>query len=1141
MLQNILISNNNIMAERQQPNAENILSSWKVGNTIAMVWLNMRSGKIKERRVRIGTRTFKRLARDAGINISKTDYRLSYGGDMVINIGKKIRNQIARWLVGNNNETNINLTELGVSRTIEIIIEVLYGTNTKVRAGNTFYTLNDINVARLVNNIRLGLVSADADGISESDDEFQNALTVFNHITLMKTVVPIVLPQINLPNNLNQNPQGSFFKWFHNTELDLSRYGVFNKQITTEEHKAELEINCLIRALEMGGMSSIKLNKLKTFVFNRSIPMCRFKDVCKHLMIQLVVKRNDSHKNLYYYGKEFNEKYVLGLIENHYFLIEDVNITNYALKNYHTLSLDFIQHTEFYNVISARKKRKNNRWTNSYNIIKHFAENKDEYLTKIPMTMDLLDTAFYDCIVNEELTDLSYDNELDTELNFYDIEKEKWKREQAKPIKVYFDFETDTTQEIHKPYVVCRRNEDGTKRAFLNSYTNDLSTNTILCNYDCGYKFMESLGDNGDKYLLIAHNAGYDYRFIYEFLQDDTIIEKGSGLMNAKGKYWNRRLNKLISIEIKDSYKLISMRLGQFGKCFSLPQDKEVMPYTLYTEENIRTRIVPIDTALEHLNFDNDKLKQLVDNCIKWKIYYVIDDVRHFDIMTYSIRYCHLDCEILQKGYDIFRGWILEALDLDIDSVWTIASLADKYLLKTGVYDGVYKLAGIPRLFIQKCVVGGRTMCNQNKKISTNENSNGKVADYDGVSLYPSSFQRMGMEGGVLIGRPKVLQESGCNMDFLNSIDGYFVLVEITKVGKNRQFPVSSTINRSGVRIFSNDLVGEKMFVDKYALEDMINFQDMEVNIIRGYYYNSGRNPQIKETIEFLFNERLKKKAEHNPIQMVYKLIMNASYGRSILKPITDDVKICNSVDELNKFVQKNYQRVIEYTELNCIKRTNKKRKFKVKLINPIKNHFNNCVLGVECLSMSKRIMNEVICLSEDLNLTALYLDTDSCHISYQDVAVLEKEYMKKYNRELTGKRLGQFHIDFDLEDEDGNDCKDIYSYKSIFLGKKCYIDMLRGTAEDGSIVEGIHIRMKGVPNSTIKHTANMLYNGSQNENLFSLYESLFEGNKIEFDLLEYKDGKSNRVNFKFDKNGSIRSMDEFTRKLQFHNEVLAF
>lgn len=1133
MSQGNLFSNNTLsMASRARPNAENIITSFKEGNKMVLLWLNERTNKVKERRIKIGARQFKRLARQGAIDLTGTGYK-RFASGMVINVKNRLRNKIIKWRQSDDNEVNLNLNDLGIDGTIELIIEVLYGENIKVKAGDTYYTLNDINVSRLVNNIRNNLVSADADGISVSDEEFQNALTVFNEITLMKNVIEEL--DFIEDDEYNENPNGSFFKWFHNTKLDLSRYGVFNDSITTKEHKKELEINCLIRALSVAGMSEVKVNKLKTFVFNRSIPMCRFKQVCQYLKIQLVVKRNDKHKNLYYYGKEFEEKYVIGLIENHYFNIEEVKITNYALKNYFELKEKFPD-KNIYNMVSSAGQTKNNRWTNSFNIIKHFSENKETYLVKIPMTMQLLDTAFYDCIVNEELTELSYNETLDTDLNFWDADKEKWKREQPKPIKVFFDFETDPNQEIHKPYLVCRRNEDGSKRAFLNSYTN-----TGICNYDCGYRFMESLGDDGNKYLLIAHNAGYDYRFIYEYLQDDTIISKGNGLMNAKGKYWNNRLRKLIDIEIKDSYKLITMPLSKFGKCFSLQQEKEVMPYGLYTEVNIQRRIVPIEQALQHLNNDVNKLKKLVENSKKWGIYFEINNCPSFDIIRYSIEYCHLDCEIMHKGYDIFRGWILEALDLDIDGVWTIASLADKYLLKEGVYDGVYKLAGIPRLFIQKCVVGGRTMCSQNKKISTCETINGRIADYDGVSLYPSSFQRMGKAGGVLLGTPKVIPDNRCNMEFLNSVDGYFVLAKITKVGINRNFPLVSVVNDKGVRIFRNDVVGEKIYVDKYSLEDMIKFQNIEVEIIRGYYYNQGRNNRIKEVIEFVFNERLKKKAEKNPIQLVYKLIMNASYGRSILKPITDDVKIVNSVDELNKFIQKNYQRVIEYTELNCIKRTNTKRKFKIKLINPIKNHFNNCVLGVECLSMSKRIMNEVVCLAEDNDLQVLYTDTDSVHIAYDDVAVLEQKFQEKYNRQLTGKQLGQFHIDFDLEDANGNDCKDIYAYKSIFLGKKCYIDLLRGTADDGTSVDGYHIRMKGVPNSTIKHTANMLYNGNIDDNLFSLYQSLYEGNQVEFDLLEYKDGVSNRVNFKFDKNGAIRSMAEFKRELSFHNEVMVF
>ena len=67
-------------------------------------------------------------------------------------------------------------------------------------------------------------------------------------------------------------------------------------------------------------------------------------------------------------------------------------------------------------------------------------------------------------------------------------------------------------------------------------------------------------------------------------------------------------------------------------------------------------------------------------------------------------------------GYNKFREWIKQECNIDINGVWTIASLADKYLHQQGVYKGVYKLSGLPRIFIQKCVVGGRTMCRDNIK-----------------------------------------------------------------------------------------------------------------------------------------------------------------------------------------------------------------------------------------------------------------------------------------------------------------------------------------------------------------------------------------------------------------------------------------
>jgi hypothetical protein len=68
-----------------------------------------------------------------------------------------------------------------------------------------------------------------------------------------------------------------------------------------------------------------------------------------------------------------------------------------------------------------------------------------------------------------------------------------------------------------------------------------------------------------------------------------------------------------------------------------------------------------------------------------------------------------------------------------------------------------------------------------------------------------------------------------------------------------------------------------------------------------------------------------------------------------------------------------------------------------------------------------------------------------------------------------------------------------------------------------------------------------MLYNDELNKNLYDLYDSLYAGNQVDFDLLEYVDGYSNRCNFKFEKNNTIRSMKEFTRSLTFGGDIMVF
>ena len=89
---------------------------------------------------------------------------------------------------------------------------------------------------------------------------------------------------------------------------------------------------------------------------------------------------------------------------------------------------------------------------------------------------------------------------------------------------------------------------------------------------------------------------------------------------------------------------------------------------------------------------------------------------------------------------------------------------------------------------------------------------------------------------------------------------------------------------------------------------------------------------------------------------------------------------------------------------------------WRLELYKQIDTHYNRQHVACEILSVSKNIMNEVTCLAEDIDAMIHYTDTDSMHMQYDAVERLGAAFSEKYGRELIGKKLGQFHTDFDFD-----------------------------------------------------------------------------------------------------------------------------
>ena len=847
---------------------------------------------------------------------------------------------------------------------------------------------------------------------------------------------------INFKGNTYKRATGAFFPYTNNTIIDLSDYGIY-QSVNPSNYKN----NCLIHALLMSGVTN--LDNVRRVVKCDDVPKSKLGVIADLIQRQIHVKQ-DGYNSISKYGKDYPEIIKLGLIENHFFLIDEYPICHYAVEHYKEVKdLPNFQHIKTKE--GKYYKRDVNRTMNSFDLIKKFQELG--YFTK--MTNKQVANCQYHDRIEETFDDLSYNEAL-----LEPIEPKESKDKKPLPL-IVFDFETNT-EGTHTPYLCC--SYDGNElKSFIGA--------------DCAKKFLDSLPQ---KCIILAHNASYDRCFIVPHLINITEIARGSHLLSMTGTYFGKE------ITIKDSYNLITMPLRSFGKTFNLDCEKEIMPYTAYIKENIMKRFIPVDELIKHTGKDTE---QFLENIKKWDCL----DGDKVDIIKYSKIYCEIDCIVLYKGYFKFRDWALE-LDLDINDILTSASLAHQYFVNTGCYDGVYELTSTPQSFIQSCVVGGRCMIANNKKYRCDE----IVNDFDAVSLYPSAMKRMGF----LKGKPKVITDWKDH----DKWDGYFIEIEIKRVGKHRAFPLMSYVNEKGVRTNENEMVGKRLRVDKTMLEDMINFQKVEYEFIKGYYFNDGLNYTIQETITTLFNTRKKLKSEGNPAQEVYKLIMNSGYGKSIMKPIETSTHFFNTFDDFEKYWAINHAHI---KDGECFENI-----YKIKKIKPICEHHNIAHVGASILSMSKRIMNEVMCCAEDEGIQLMYQDTDSIHLRDSEISKLAKAFENKYGRELIGKDLGQFHSDFDIKG-----CKDVVATNSIFLGKKCYIDKLLG---DGEKVD-YHIRLKGVPNQVILN-----YCDEQKITPFELYEQMYKGKEIVFDLTK------GSCCFQYTSTYNVFTQTLFQRKIKF-------
>lgn len=1036
----------------------------------------------------------------------------------------------------------------------------------------------------------------------------------------------ITISQLPPPQRIIANRDGRFFPHINNTDLDLSKYQIYNQDQAYDIKKRE---HCLIHSLLQCGVDKALVNEVKmTFKsgcnFKKS-DLKKVSEIIKKCIVLHSIKPDGKIRKTKFKGG--NDDIDIAIHENHYFIFEDTIYSKFFINNYDKCK----DMDNKFNIVKLDKGKyphySNDRKINSLlMVVKLLSQQLFKKLDMIKFEetashQELREHIYLSNIENEQEECKEKEEKKtvgDMGVNRYTEEKKvikavkKLTKEKPKQEIFYADCESFVNGDNHELYLLGCANDRNDNVSIYNVCNPIHQNQNVEAPQHLIYEWLNAITKYGKQDALVYyHNLKYDYHLLEPYINIKNKCEKDGSLYNVIISH------KKCEIELRDSYKILPFALSKFTKEFDLDKQyakKEAINYTYYTKEN-NNQIIKVD---DYLNGLSKKEKEIFKTNVKEE--YTYDKYQKtFNPTSYYMDYLKLDCLVLKKGIQKFNTLIQEITEnkMSVYECLTISSLTDKYMIKEGAYDGVYQVKGNLRAYIAKAVYGGRVCVNKKYKKKIIE---GKISDYDGVSLYPSAINRLCRIMGLPTGKAtryttgkqtikklvevdeeifncwgfgydeyvgivnneyyyfyddfnkytqgeklnefelkrlnRFLEDSKkssikeCSKVLVSKMvldypetdlntwkdKTYSVLtVKINKVNKIQQMPFIAHKNEDGLLEYTNKAPKETLIIDSITLQDYIKFHDIEYEILDGVYWNEGSNKKMGEVIQRLFKARLQaKKDNKTALSNTIKLMLNSSYGKTIMKKSKTEYAIVKT--QTHTYDKKNKKWIINkkknqfenyiYNNFNTIKRWRKMNdnSYEVEKICS-DNSFNRGHIGCAILSMSKRIMNEVFDVANTEKAPIYYTDTDSLHCNLWDVNRINLAYWFKYKKELTGKNLEQFHTDFDL---DG--AKDeIYATKSIFLGKKSYLDVLESKDEKGKTINGYHIRLKGITEAGLKEASKKYINSYE-----GLYTDLAKGEEIEITLNPYdEEEEKQKVMFEY-VDGKVRTRKTFTRKVKF-------
>lgn len=924
-----------------------------------------------------------------------------------------------------------------------------------------------------------------------------------------------------------------------NSENDSNEIGEFEEE------------SCIINCLIQSGFNEEDIMRVKSMLGLKknevNIPQTKIKEIADLLEVNIIVhyikEELDKRTNVISYRRRFYEHIPrfekgdtisLCLYNNHYFILEELQMTTFYVRNCVEIN-ERIKNNSNYGVKINEKTKMllNNtnadgsftsrkdmiRKIDSLNLIvemeklNYFTgyENRDvnlfsnnfisiPSLVKIKQDQDL----DYKHITTETLLKMSGEKKV-VELNkrnkkqyylYYTADTENMTMNEDKVLVLHTPLIKGFTNGRTKiPTVIYGNDDELIMKKFEKLLFEDIQREYMIFEKISNREGVEF------KVIMYFHNLKYDMSVISKYLYISSETTKGSMLYSktfcVKGLFF---------VEARDSMKHFNMSLKNSCEMLKVDGIKlEAIGYSYYNQTNMSNHIVDITEYKKHLKksdyllFDRIMTESLTnENPFEYN-----ELEKTFNPLKYYLFYLRNDLIITDKCIDKYNDLMLECVNETIFDSLTISSIANKFISKSGCYEGLFGVKSLLREFIQKSIYGG--------KVAVYEPTRGdSIADYmedfDGTGLYPSAMKRLCEDYGLPCGEIFELPTDITYEDLINDNNDYgMFVVEIilTKINKKQKISFIAGKDNSLLE-YVNCLEDGRvlnLIVNKITLEDYIKFHDINFQIVKGCFWkkSNGVNRKLGAVICKLHNDRKQAKNDNNiALSDMIKLIMNSIYGKTC--QAKSDTKIIYKSHKNSKMYEQRYHGIIE-----SIDRSGKSVKF------VIRNYDNDLSLnyvGSLILSMSKRIMNEVFDTMNTLDLTVYYTDTDSIHILKKDIEPLRVKYLEVYNRNLIGKELGQFETDFSLKykemiDPLGGDfednyketsCESVISINNISLDPKIYLDILQGRKKNGDYFYGTHIRIKGITVSGINDKISQIINKlPNNKNRYLLINNLIE------------------------------------------------